>query len=414
MATPPTFQVALVPVTEAEYRGQFLGALAALPGSNVHGWSSGAPQRGFLNGEARAMAANSSIVAALAATASPTTILAAGSSWVDAKVGWFDLDNGQGGKGRFPATFAVWDLPVQITPATNSLTVDGSNASAIVVQAANGTIFLCTQVAKVVINSASSYKGTIQVTARVAGTTGNVTIGSIVAIVSAPAGMSIDLGETQFQTSTARNQETDQEYINRGLGEWGKLSVWTLTGFDYYIPLFGNNGTTLNVTRWGVDDSNPMGPGTVAVYLGNAAGPASAPEVAAVLAGLDGPSVHPLGSGQLFVSAAADHHLTINIYLRTDGSNALVYDQCAAAVDTLIKAFPAGPATLEVDLVSAVARGAPLVSATIPAGAASKVIALNLPGFSSVEQATTVDIFGGLDLLTGEIFTATITVQEAP
>lgn len=411
---PVTFQVALVPVTEAEYRAQFLAALAALPNSNVNGWSTGAPQRGFLNGEARAMAADSLIISSLAATASPVTAITAGSSWVDAKVGWYDLDNGQGGKGRFPATFAVWNLPVQITPETSTLTIDNTNASGIIVQASSGVFFRCTQASAVVINASTNYKGTIQVTARVAGTSGNVTIGSIIAIVSGPAGLSIEGSGTQVQTSTARNQESDQEYINRGLGAWGKLSVWTLTGFDYYIPTFGNNGTTLNVTRWGVDDSNPMGPGTVAVYLGNATGPASAPEVAAVLAGLDSPSVHPLGSGQLFVSAAADHPLTINIYLTTDGSNSLVYDQCAAAIDTLIKAFPAGPATLEVDLVSAVARGAPMISATIPAGTTSKVITLNLPGFSSVEQATTVDIFGGVDLLTGEIFTATITVQEAP
>ena len=410
---PVTFQVALVPVTEAEYRAQFLAALAALPNSNVSGWSSGAPQRGFLNGEARAMAADSLIISSLAATASPTTVITAGSSWVDAKVGWFDLDNGQGGKGRFPATFAVWDIPVQITPETVTLTIDNTNASGIIMQAASGVFFRCTQASAIVINEASGYRGTIQVTARVAGTTGNVTIGSISAIVSGPAGLSIGVG-TQAQTSTARNEESDQEYINRGLGAWGKLSVWTLTGFDYYIPTFGNNGTTLNVTRWGVDDSNPFGPGTVAVYLGNATGPANPAEVAAVLAGLDSPSVHPLGSGELFVSAATDHPLTINIYLTTDGSNTLVYDQCATAIDTLIKAFPAGPATLEVDLASAVARGAPLVSATIAAGTSSKVITLNLPGFSSVEQATTVDIFGGLDLLTGEIFTATITVQEAP
>ena len=413
----PTYAEALATRTVSSWMAFLLAELAAY-GSSISGWSDGAPQRAFLEGEARALSFETTLRSQLASTASIQKCIAAGPTWVDAVMTFFDLDNTAGGKGRIPASKAVWTIDVEITAALGALTINGANAPSIQFQSTTGVIFQCTQVAGVDIQVSTSYKGTIQVTARNAGTTGNVTPGAITKLIAGPAGLSVDLGGTQTQTSVARNAEGDAEYIARGIARWGREGAgWTTPAWDYFIPLYGNNGATggsLNVTRWYVDETNPDGPGTVHVYLGNSTGPATAPEVAAVDAGLNGLAVKPVGAVDVNVDPATEHALIINITITTDGSNASVETDCQSAIETLIAAFPIGPATLEVDLVSAVARGSTLASATIATGATSKVISLDLPGFSSVEQATTVDIFGGVDLLLGEVFTAVVTVTVLP
>lgn len=410
---PPTYQDALTPRTVASERGFLLAELAA-SGSNVSGWSDGAPQRAFLEGEARAISIETDIRAAIAASNDVALCIAAGDSWVDARMSWFDLSNGQGGKGRIPASYAVWTIPLQITSALGTLTINA--ATAIQLQATNGTVFACTQASTVVINAATSFKGVATFTARTAGATaGNVSGATINKVILGPAGLSVDTGGTFTETSVARDQEGSLDFIARGLAKWAQAGAgWTTPAWDYYIPLYGNNGSNLNVTRWYVDETNPDGPGTVHTYLANAAGPATTDEVNAVEAGLNGRNVKPVGAVDNNVSAAVDHPLIINLTLTTDGSNPTVATSCETAINTLIAAFPLGPATLVVDLVSAIARGAPLQSATIPTGPTSKVIALSLPGFSSVEEATTVDIFGGVDLALGEVFTATVNVTVLP
>lgn len=411
---PPTFASAIVAGTAANYRTLLLLSLAA-NGSQVSGWSTGAPQRAFLDGESRALASESEIVAALAATASPSTVTQAGSTWVDAVMGWFDLDNGSGGKGRIPASFAVWEIPLKCTVSASPITI--TSASQIQLQSTGGVIFLCTQPSDIILNAGSSYKGTARFTARTAGTTGNVSPGQITKVISGPAGLTVDTGETQVRTTTARNAESDADFIARGLGRWGTIGpAWTLVGFNYYIPLYGNvplNDPPLAVTRWSVDDSNPFGPGTVGVWLANAAGPASADEVAAVQAGLDSPSVHPLGSGALTCLPSVERHLTIAITINCDGSNVTAGAQSLAAVEALITAFPIGPAQLSLDLITAVARGSSIEEATIPtgiAGESSEVITLNLPGFLSVEQCIITSIVGGISLLAGEVYTASVVI----
>ncbi len=407
-----TFQQAITPETFKQFRALFLLSLAA-NGSQVNGWSTGAPQRGFLDGEARALTAQSLIVSGLASTAGIDTIKAAGSSWVDAGMTWFDLSNGQGGKGRFQATYAVWNVPMVITPSSSPQEVN--NQSTILLQSTTGQIFTCTQQSKVELSAATSYKGTVQFTARAVGEGGNVTPGSIVKVISGPAGMSVDLTGTQVPASVARNVETDDDFIARGLGEWGRIGAgWTLTAFNYLIPLYGNNGTTLSVTRWSVNDNNPNGPGTVEVTLANAGGPATDPEVAAVLAGLVSSSVKPVGSGALSVIKAIADAITISSTITVDGSNIAVHANAVSAMTTLSNAFPIGPATLTPDLVSSVLRGDPIVSVTIKTGTTSKVIPLNLPGFASVIEVTDIGLAAPHEVALGDVLEITSVVVVLP
>lgn len=400
-----TLQQALTPRTVAEVRQLLLLELAAT-GSAISGWSDGAPQRAFLEGEARAISAETILRASIAQTASVTLVLGAGASWVDAMMSWFDLPNGSGGKGRIPASKAVWQVPMEITVATGTLTINST--SVIQLQAQNGAIFVCTQQSAQTLNSGTSYAGVIEFTARTAGTTGNVSPGQITKIITGPAGLSIDLGGTQVQTSVARNAETDIEFIDRGLGQWARQGAgWTLPAFDYLIPLYGNNGTTLNVTRWYIDDSNPNGPGTIQVYLADAAGPATAPEVAAVDAGLNSPEVKPLGTGEATVVTAVDHPLTINATILTSGDNPSVGANAISAIESrLSPAFPIGPATLTPDLVRELLMGATVTFATIAtAPGETELIRVAAPGFTSVLAVTALDLVADEVVALGEVLT---------
>ncbi len=410
--TTPTWQEAITPVTQAEYVDINLAALEAA-GSDLNGWSDDAPQRALVEGESRAEAAESEIIAGLAKTASVATVGDAGASWVDAAVSWFDIT-------RLPATFAVWSLPfVSNSPPS---TVDSSNASAIQVQATDGSIFICTQESAVNFPDFSVRR--LLFTARLPGSYGNVTPGAITKIISGPSDLVlVSNSETSHnRVVVARSQETNAEVIARALGKWALLGPgWTRPAFDYLIPTFGNTATT-SVTRWSIDDANPNGPGTVEIAVADATGPASADTVTLLNTQLNGLSVKPVGSGELLVVAAPAHTLTINVTITTDGSNVDAGAQCEAGILALGNAFPLGPATLEPELVSAVALGLPVLTATIATGSTSKVItpidadtlAPSIPGFSSVVDVTALDLVAPEVLAQGEVLVLTVNVTVLP
>src|SRR6185503_13636748 len=118
---------------------------------------------------------------------------------------------------------------------------------------------------------------------------------------------------TQALVTAGREQETSVEYVNRALASWSRLgAAWTLDSFDYLIPL-----ASLTVTGWRVDDANPFGPGTIAVYLRNAAGAATPQEISDVDAVLNSRAVRALGSGALTVASAATQAVGVTATLTT-------------------------------------------------------------------------------------------------
>jgi hypothetical protein len=414
--TTPTFAEASTPETVEQVRDDLLAALDE-EGSTISGWSDGAPQRAFVEGEARAIAAESVIVSELAATASPSTVVRAGSSWVDATMAWFQVENADGSIGRLLATTATWEISLAIEPSAAPFTINAANANTIQLQANNGAIFVCVQDSDVVLNSASSFLGVVKFAARLPGITGNATPGQITRVISGRAGLSINLAAVQRRTLTARDDETDLAFIARGLGKWARLGAgWTRPAFDYFIPFFGN-GPTTSVTRWSVDDASPTGPGTVLVWVADAAGPASVDTINAIFAGLNGTNVKPVGSGALNVSGAVALPLTLDIVLTVDGSNPDVAANATAALGALAAVFPLGPALLEADLLSAIVRGSPIVSASVTIGTTTMLLTLNLPGFASVIEVTDLDVVGpSIELSPGEVLvlTANVTTVTPP
>ena len=390
-----TWKDALTPTTQPAFRSKIL-AQSVTNGVDLNGWSAKAPQRALVELDATALAYESSLRAQLAAVASPATVVAAGDDWVDAKIAWFDLDNGVGGKGRIPALKAAWRVPMTCTAAAAPITID--NTSTIQIQAADGTIFESAQSTPVVLNAGSGYAGTVTFTARKAGASGNVTPQSITKVILGPAGLSIASG-TQTLSSAGRDAETSTALIQRALGKWSTLGAgWTLPSFDYLIPLFAPT-----VTGWRVRDDNPLGPGSVLVIMRNAAGPSSGAENAAVLAGLTSSKVRPVGTGLVGVISA--NPLVVNVagVVTGDGSNASLSTSCSSTLTTLAAASPIGGDG------DGYLRAALLVEALM-GGASTKY---GLPGFTGsknvVLTSPVADVAFGLDSVLS--FTNALTVN---
>lgn len=311
-------------------------AACVTQGCTVNGWSPDAPQRAMLEGNASALSFEQGIRAQLAGTASVDTLALLDPDWVDAIMTFFDLDNGTGGKGRILASSAVWDVPLQVSAFAAPITID--IMSGIQVQSSNGTIFQSTPLGPVVLNSDSSFIGTVRFTARVPGTSGNVTAGQITKVISGPAGLSIYGSGTQVLVTAARDDETNAQFIKRGLGKWAtKGAGWSRTSFDFLIPEFAPT-----VTDWRVRDDNPFGPGTIQVILRNAAGPSSPDENSAVLAGLTDSARQSLGIGGLRVVSASSNIVSVASTLFGDGTNASLLANAKSALDALARTLPIG------------------------------------------------------------------------
>lgn len=415
-----TWEEARTPRTAAEYRDDILAGVGELLTSQAEG----SPDRDVVEGEARALEAESDVRVAIASTASPTTIVEQDDSWVDAKVSWFDLDSNVEVtpptvpptfvKGRFRATKAVWLIPL-ITEG-QPITINSTNASGIQLQAETGAIFQCTQQSDVKLELSTGYKGNVEFTARLPGLNGNVAPGQINAVILGPAILFTNGEETQVQTVSAREKETNGEYILRALGRWAVRGAgWVRESFDYLVPTYGN-GPNIAVTRWVVNDANPNGPGTVEVIIANASGPATVLEVTTLQTALNGPKVKPVGSGALTVVAAVSHVIAITATLQTDGTilDTVTKASAEAAIGALGQVFPLGIAKLTVGLITNVLMGRNVVGASIRTtlGAFTTIPDVEaLRGFPGVEGIDSTSFAADVVVGLGEVLQLSATVS---
>lgn len=159
--------------------------------------------------------------------------------------------------------------------------------------------------------------------AEVAGATGNLPVGSIVNIETTLAGCEISNPGTagSWITTIGSDYESDDNLIARCLGRWAAHSYGGARSayIEWVNDAFVAAAQTPTITRIGVDDGNPNGPGSTDIYLANAVGPATASELALVDQWLQ--ARRGLGTGPLRVLAAPG--LTINvagaIYGNTNG-----------------------------------------------------------------------------------------------
>ena len=357
-------------------------ATAASNGVNVAGFDDTAPQRAIFEIDARALSAEEQLRVALAQSGFITTAHLAGDDFVDQALSWFDLDNGQGGKGRFPASRAVWTL--RLTNASSGPYTLSTAQSEYVAQADDGTYFESAPLAAVQIPAGATVSARFVATA--AGTSGNQNPGNVTHLAVGRPGLWVTNASPATLDTAARDQETNAEAIARALGRWSTLGAgWTRASFDYLVPQ-----AAPTLTRWLVL-GNTVGAGSIEVVLANAAGPSTAPENAAVLAYLGRPDVMTLGTGGLYASSATTKTVVVVGSIVGDGTNGALLANAKAALDILARGFPVGgdeDGLLPLDLLKAILMGGawpaekPL-TITGPRGTVSSFV---LPGFTGAKS----------------------------
>ncbi len=194
----------------------------------------------------------------------------------------------------------------------------------------------------------------------------------------------------------ARGRETNQEYLNRCLGRWGTLAAGGHPSAVEFRILSG----VPTITKIGVRDDNPNGPGSVDVYCANASGPATTGECNAAKA-VFGP-FEPYGSRGLWrYLPAIAKPVAIEAVLELDGSNENVIALATSALNQLFALWPMQVgAKLDESLLCGILRG----------GAFPQYF---LPGFTGVKD---VDMTAPLDdvlLDVAEVLVPDLAITEA-
>lgn len=374
---------------------------AAANGVNVAGFDDTSPQRAIFENDARALEAEEQIRVTLTQAGFITTAPFAGDDFVDQALTWFDLDNGFGGKGRIPATRAVWTLKVSCVAGAGPYALTTAQGE-YVAQADDGTLFESLPIANTSIPAGGS--APVRFVATAAGTSGNQNVGNIKHLLVARPGLSVTNASTATLDLAARDVETNAEAIRRAIGKWATLGAgWTLASFDYLIPLFAPT-----VTRWRVRTDNPRGPGTIEVVCANANGAATVGELAAVLAGLGARDVMTLSTGGLSVIPATVKTINLVGTFYSDGTNPTVYADAYNAVQALQSGFPIGgdsDGLLRLELLSAVMMGGgfPVAKPLVIQGAGGTPTTIIIPGFSGAKDLDLSGPAGNTALATTDV-----------
>lgn len=376
-------------------RDGLLAGLAA-QGSTVGGLPTSSPDRGLVETEAAMLALEQQRRAALAKAATITGAVDVSDSLVDADATWYQVDNRAGATGRIPAQAAVWSIGLVVASTAAPLTLSPGDIVQVQETGSGHQVYNLSIAAPVILNAGSSYKATVNFRARTPGAAANLggsgTTIQFGAIITGPAGLSVDSAVTPTLVTTGRDPETSAALAERCLASWGRLGAgWTKQALDYLIPTLAPS-----VVGWRIDTSNPYGPGTVGVTLTDSTGPATGPETTPstecyeVSTGLNAANVRPLGSGALHAVAAVAHALTVNITLAGDGTNANLHSDALAALGKLSAALlqAIGPAAISASLVQAVAMGGAYSGST-------PIIVGDGPPFPTLEVPFTTPGFRG-------------------
>lgn len=227
---------------------------------------------------------------------------------------------------RIPATKARFLWPVTVAVGAGAVT---SAARTLI---ADGATCLFENVAAV--NIAAGTTALVEFEARTAGTDGNILPGAVAGFQVGKAGLSI-ASPAGSMISAGRPKEANSELVKRGRAKFPASSIaGNAAAFDLWVPT-----AVPTLTRWGIDDTNPNGPGTTDVYAANAAGPATVDELAALLAYLV--PRRGKGTGAIGVVAAPAKTLAFGVKMRVTGNSAAA-TQAAAAILALQAALPLG------------------------------------------------------------------------
>lgn len=106
-------------------------------------------------------------------------------------------------------------------------------------------------------------------------------------------------------TTPGADTENDADYFARGTAQWGTLAV--ATPKQFFVAKI--KAAVPSITKVGVKDDNPHGPGSLEFVLANAAGPATSPEVTSAQTALN--PMRAVGSSTLTAIAATPYSLVL-------------------------------------------------------------------------------------------------------
>ncbi len=220
-------------------------------------------------------------------------VKAAGRAWVTLiAAGWFTL-------ARAPATSTIGNAVLACGPLAIAGTVPARQAR---FQTGTGVIFTNAEAFTVAPNATIP----VVLVATVPGSTGNVATGSVWTNVTVLTNCALTNPGTagSWITSAGVDEETDDNLIARCRSRWAATSYGGAASAyrQWIVDAFAAAGVTNTITRLGVDDGNPNGPGSTDIYLANVTGPANPTELATVGAFLQ--PRRSLGTGPLRVLAA--------------------------------------------------------------------------------------------------------------
>ncbi|HEV8462080.1 MAG TPA: baseplate J/gp47 family protein [Gaiellaceae bacterium] len=348
---------------------------AATEGADVAGFDAMSITTAQFSLDARAQSMAEQLRVVLVKAGLPHLAKDSGSDWVDQVCFGFYQEK------RIPALPAVWSWTVTCSAHAGPYTLAPESRELVAV-ADDGTLFENTNPEAVVIPSGGS--APVQFTCRTPGIVGNQLAGAVTRFVAKKPGLRItNVGGTSV--TGGRDAESDDQYIARCFGKWAVLGAgYTRAAFNYLIPLYAPT-----VTRWFVRDDNPFGPGTVGVWLANAAGPASDGEVAAVLAGLTARDRQPLGTSTVRVLKATAHVIMVVGTIFNDGTNAAILGDAVDALGLLSSQWDLGQ-TMPVELVTGVLMG-------------GRFDAFKVPGFTGATDVDLTSPIADTDLLPFEV-----------
>jgi len=337
-----TYQEAITVQTSLEVLEDTTAALAA-EGVIVTGFSPTSAPRGLISLDARARAAEQAIRAEVVQAGFLVNVEARDPEWIDRMLeGFFQTT-------RLRATYAehVFVLTNQSTTGGPYVIAPGQLEASTV----DGVKFR--NITGGTLNAGIGQTIVLEFRAVVAGLSGNIAPGEIFALTTgAIPGVDI-ANEVDSITKAARDDETNRQYTDRAIARWGTLAAGGHPLAVEYIIL----SSVDTITKVGIQDDNPFGPGTVGVYLANAAGPATNHERVAA-EGSFSPK-EPLGSRGLWSYLAATA-ATVNVTatLTSDGTNPNLAADATTALQSLQAQWPmkAG-VVLDTVLIGGILRG---------------------------------------------------------
>ena len=383
--TLPTYDNTLIVDSLATVQSVLLGSVSD---SNTSSWAPESPQYGLLAGEANMLRTFEIQRMILASSASPSKLLALpaqlialgyapsdartiASSWVDARLEWY-------GVSRVQAQQAQWTIGVSIPVSAAPLTLTSSTTAVFTSQ--TGVVFILSISSPVTLTS-GSLTANVTVTARNAGTSGNVVPGTITQC-SGPVGLTVNTSASQSLLIAGREAQGDSQAIQTAQGRWAALGAgYSAKAFDYLIPTW-----CPTITQWSINDAAPLGVGTACVYLADAAGPATSSEVATVQAALN--ANQALCSNGVTAYAGTVASVPVTATIQSDGTNPNLLTQATAALASIQAAIPMKGAVLPISLIVAALQGGSIVNPTMLVNGVATVVDLFLQGFSGVVEVT--------------------------